>query len=67
MPFAFAALFVLLAAGSASAQYVLDEKGRVYPCLPYKPGCELPPAGTPLQPWPVDPLTYRKHIPPPPS
>jgi hypothetical protein len=65
MPFALAALFVLLVAGTASSQPVLDEKGRVYPCLPFEPACMPPPAKTPLQPWP-DPLTYRKHIPPPP-
>jgi len=37
MPFAVAALFVLLVAGTASAQRVLDDKGRVYPCLQYEP------------------------------
>jgi hypothetical protein len=63
---AVAALFVLLVASTASAQPVLDDKGRVYPCLPYEPNCALPPAHAPLQPWPVDPLTFRKHIPPPP-
>jgi hypothetical protein len=66
MPFAVAALIVVLFAGTASAQRVLYEKGRVYPCPQYEPDCALPPASTPLQPWPLDPLQYRKHIPPPP-
>ena len=66
MPFAVAVVLVLLVAGTTSAQPVLDDKGRVYPCLPHEPNCSLPPVSAPLQPWPVDPLTYRKHIPPPP-
>jgi hypothetical protein len=66
MPFAAAALLVVLFAVTASAQSVLDDKGRVYPCLPYEPSCALPPASTALQRWPSDPLRYRKHIPPPP-
>ena len=66
MPFALAMLFVLFLAATASAQSVLDDKGRVYPCVPYEPNCAFPSARTPLQPWPFDPLRYRKHIPPPP-
>ena len=37
---------------TASAQSVLDDKGRVYPCVPYEPNCAFPSARTPLQPWP---------------
>ena len=66
MPFALAMLFVLFLAATASAQSVLDDKGRVYPCVPYESNCAFPSARTPLQPWPFDPLRYRKHIPPPP-
>jgi hypothetical protein len=66
MLFALAALITLLLADTATAQTVLDDKGRVYPCPPYEPSCAIPRASTPLQSWPVDPLQYRKHIPPPP-
>ena len=66
MQFVLTALIALLLANTASAQTGLDDKGRVYPCPLYEPGCELPSANTPLQPWPVDLLQYRKHIPPPP-
>jgi hypothetical protein len=66
MPFAVAAPIVVLVAGIVSAQHALDDEGSVYLCLPYEPECVLPPASTPLQPWPVDPLQYRKHIPSPP-
>ena len=42
MPFAIAALFALLVAGTASAQSVLDDKGRVYPCLHHDAGLSRP-------------------------
>ena len=67
MPFALAMLFVLFLAATASAQSVLDDKGRVYPCVPSgESNCAFPSARTPLQPWPFDPLRYRKQIPAPP-
>jgi len=46
MPFALAMLFVLFLAATASAQSVLDDKGRVYPCVPYEPNCAFPSAAT---------------------
>lgn len=48
----FAAFFVLLLPNmTAQAQYVLDNNGRPYKCLPYDTNCQtLPPPGTPLQP-----------------
>ena len=46
MPFALAMLFVLFLAATASAQSVLDDKGRVYPCVPYESNCAFPSART---------------------
>ena len=66
MPFAIAALLVVIFINAASAQPVLDDMGRVYPCLRVEPGCALPAVSTHLQAWPSDLLRVRKHIPPPP-
>jgi hypothetical protein len=43
-------LSVLLVAGTTSEQPLLDEKGRIYPCLPNEPNCALPPVSPPLRP-----------------
>ena len=42
-----AMLFVLFLAATASAQSVLDDKGRVYPCVPYERNCAFPSARHP--------------------
>jgi hypothetical protein len=39
----------LIATTAAQAQYVVDNKGRPFPCLPFDTGCTvLPPLGAPL-------------------
>jgi hypothetical protein len=58
-----AVIMWLIATAAAQARYVVDNKGRPFPCLLYETGCTvLPPPGAPLQPPPDQ---RRQPAPPP--
>jgi hypothetical protein len=61
--FVAAVIMWLIATTAAQARYVVDNKGRPFPCLLYETGCTvLPPPGAPLQPPPDQ---RRRPAPPP--